>query len=67
VNLTPSLRQEAEATGEVMHGSGEYAGRGHWNARAHEVVAESLGKWLCSEWLLPGSEPTADPDSSSFE
>lgn len=49
LNLTWTLRAEADSTGERLY----YPGDGHLNARGHLVVARRLALWLRGRGLVP--------------
>jgi hypothetical protein len=48
ITLAPALRDEAQRTGEFMHGGAGVNGAGHWNRTAHRIAGE-----LLADRLLP--------------
>jgi hypothetical protein len=49
LNLAPALADYATRNRVFLHGSGEGAGRGHWNVTGHRLAGELIAQELCSQ------------------
>ncbi|WP_288916697.1 SGNH/GDSL hydrolase family protein [uncultured Synechococcus sp.] len=47
--LAPTMQQQADQKGLILHGFGTAQGIGHWNENGHRLAAERLAISLCTE------------------
>ena len=49
IALAPTMQQQADQKGLILHGFGTAQGIGHWNENGHRLAAERLAISLCTE------------------
>jgi len=52
IALAPTMQQQADQKGLILHGFGKAQGTGHWNINGHQLAATVLAQRICTDKQL---------------